>query len=76
MTVLAIHHVSLLVTDTARALKFYHELLGLPIAERPELGFPGAWLDVAGGQIHLLEIPEAITTRTRMARAPSRIMPP
>lgn len=53
-----INHVSLLVADTRRALGFYHGTLGLAInTQRPELGFPGAWLDVAGNQqIHLLEL--------------------
>ena len=56
--IVAINHVSLLVADTARALDFYHGLLGLDIdASRPELDFPGAWLIVGGGQIHLLELP-------------------
>lgn len=51
------HHVSVLVNDTARALVFYRDLLGLPVAARPDLGFPGAWLDLgAGQQIHLLEV--------------------
>ncbi|MDX1697471.1 MAG: VOC family protein [Thiohalobacterales bacterium] len=52
-------HVSILVNDTGRALDFYHGILGLPVnAERPDLGFPGAWLDVGPGQqIHLLELP-------------------
>jgi glyoxylase I family protein len=52
-----IHHVSLLVADTGRALAFYRDLLGLPQAERPDLGFPGAWLAVGERQIHLLELP-------------------
>ncbi|PKM45343.1 MAG: glyoxalase [Gammaproteobacteria bacterium HGW-Gammaproteobacteria-1] len=52
-----LHHVSLLVADTARALGFYRDILGLAEAPRPELGFPGAWLDVGGQQIHLLELP-------------------
>jgi len=61
MTILSIHHVSLLVSDTGRALDFYQGLLGLPRAERPELGFPGAWLEVpGGGQIHLLELPSSM----------------
>ncbi len=52
------HHVSLLVADTARSLDFYVGLLGLDIApDRPDLGFPGAWLSIGGGQIHLLELP-------------------
>ena len=60
--IVAIHHVSLLVADTARALDFYHGLLGLEIdMSRPEMDFPGAWLNVGAGQIHLLELPDAIS---------------
>lgn len=56
--ILGIHHASLLVADTERALAFYRDLLGLTvIVERPELGFPGAWLRVGDQQIHLLELP-------------------
>lgn len=52
------NHVSLLVADTPRALAFYHGILGLPIdSQRPELGFPGAWLELGDHQqIHLLEL--------------------
>ncbi len=53
----AIHHVSLLVGDTRRALAFYRDLLGLETLPRPELGYPGAWLAVGDRQIHLLELP-------------------
>ena len=54
----AIHHVSLIVADTERALAFYRDLLGLEVEPaRPELGFAGAWLRVGGQQIHLLELP-------------------
>jgi glyoxylase I family protein len=53
-----LHHVSLLVADTGRALGFYRDLLGLePDPARPDLGFPGAWLGIGGQQIHLLELP-------------------
>jgi glyoxylase I family protein len=53
-----LHHVSLLVADTARSLEFYRGLLGLELDEhRPDLGFPGAWLRVGDRQIHLLELP-------------------
>ena len=53
-----LNHVSLLVADTQRALGFYHNILNLPVIARPDLGFPGAWLDIGNGQqIHLLEIP-------------------
>lgn len=53
-----IHHVSLIVADTDRALGFYRGLLGLePVEERPDLGFGGAWLRIGDRQIHLLELP-------------------
>ena len=53
----SINHVSLLVADTRRSLDFYHGLLGLPLVDsRPALDFPGAWLKVGDGQIHLLEL--------------------
>ena len=56
--VTGIHHVSLIVADTERALRFYRDLLGLGRDEqRPDLGYPGAWLNVGGLQIHLLELP-------------------
>ncbi len=52
-----LHHVSVLVRDTERALAFYHGVLGLPVVERPALAFPGAWLDIGRRQqIHLLEL--------------------
>jgi glyoxylase I family protein len=56
---LAIQHVSVIVADTARALGFYRDLLGLAVdPQRPDLGYPGAWLTVgAQQQIHLLELP-------------------
>ena len=63
--VTAIHHVSLLVSDTRRALLFYQGLLGLEIDElRPVLSFPGAWLQVGAAQIHLLELPDALRGAT------------
>ena len=54
----ALHHVSVIVEDTSRALDFYHRVLGLEIDHsRPDLGYPGAWLRVGDAQIHLLELP-------------------
>lgn len=51
-------HAGLLVEDTARALEFYRDVLGLEVdAARPDLGYPGAWLWVGHHQIHLLELP-------------------
>lgn len=53
-----LHHASLLIENTARSLAFYRDVLGLMVFEqRPDLGFPGAWLEVGDQQIHLLELP-------------------
>lgn len=52
-------HASVLVQDTERALEFYTGVLGLELDHnRPELSYPGAWLNLGeGGQIHLIELP-------------------
>ena len=53
-----IHHCSVLISDTERALEFYHAVLGLPVNHsRPDLGYPGAWLNIGDQQLHLLELP-------------------
>ena len=53
----AIHHASIINSDTETSLRFYRDLLGIPTCERPDLGFPGAWLQIGNQQIHLLELP-------------------
>lgn len=58
MKILGLHHVSLVVADTRRALAFYQGILGLAIdPSRPDLSFPGAWLTLGDRQLHLLELP-------------------
>jgi glyoxylase I family protein len=53
-----LHHVSVIVADTEKSLQFYRDLLGLEVcSNRPDLGYPGAWLQLEGAQIHLLELP-------------------
>jgi len=66
--ILSIQHVSVIVADTARALRFYRDTLGLPVdGTRPDLGYPGAWLGVGGQQIHLLELPNPDPVENRPA---------
>lgn len=69
MAISGLDHVSLLVSDTECALAFYRDLLGLAVnPKRPDLGYPGAWLDLADGrQIHLLELPSPDPTQGRPA---------
>ena len=56
MQPLAVHHVSITVTDVDTAFAFYTDVLGLvPRHDRPDFGFGGAWLDAGGQQLHLVE---------------------
>lgn len=51
-------HTSFLVADLDRALDFYHGVLGLELdPDRPDLDYPGAWLQIQAQQIHLLQLP-------------------
>ncbi len=51
-------HASFIVSDTQQSLVFYQQLLGLELDPgRPDLGYPGAWLNIGKEQIHLLELP-------------------
>ena len=51
-----IHHVSINVKDVEAANRFYVDVLGLEVVERPDLGFPGTWLTTGKQEIHLLGI--------------------
>lgn len=54
-----VHHASLLVRDIEMSLGFYRDLLGLSLdSKRPDLGYPGAWLQAGSQQIHLMELPD------------------
>jgi catechol 2,3-dioxygenase-like lactoylglutathione lyase family enzyme len=55
MRVVRLNHASVRIADLARSREFYEGLLGLAPAPRPEMGFPGAWYDVAGAQVHLIQ---------------------
>jgi glyoxylase I family protein len=63
--IVSLNHASLIVANLDVSLKFYSEVLGLQQVYRPDLGFPGAWFQLGGQQIHLLELenPDPITGR-------------
>jgi len=67
VNIMRFHHASLIVTDTEQALGFYRDLLALSVVpDRPDLGYPGAWLDLGSGQqLHLLELenPDSVDGR-------------
>ena len=65
---LEIAHSSVIVADTGTALKFYCDVLQMPLdPERPDLGYPGAWLRLGNQQIHLLELPNPDANTERPA---------
>ncbi len=49
------NHFTIVAEDEARTLAFYVDLLGLCVGQRPDLGFPGAWLYAGAPQavLHL-----------------------
>ena len=51
-----IHHVSINVSDVETAQAFYVDILGLELLDRPDFGFPGAWLRSGGQEVHLIGI--------------------
>jgi glyoxylase I family protein len=51
-----LHHISFRVDDLEESLHFYMGVLGCERLERPDLGFPGAWLQLDNVQVHLLEV--------------------
>jgi len=64
--VMSLDHCSLIVADTDKALEFYKGILGLEVDEsRPDIGYPGAWLQVGSSQIHLLEVPDPYASVNR-----------
>jgi len=63
MRTIGVHHVSINVKNVDEAIGFYTQVLGLEMREdRPAFAFGGAWLDVGGQQIHLIEgeVPEPL----------------
>jgi catechol 2,3-dioxygenase-like lactoylglutathione lyase family enzyme len=58
-----LHHVSLTVTDLERAKHFYSNILCLKEIQRPDFDFPGAWYEIEGQQLHLIELPSSQTIR-------------
>jgi glyoxylase I family protein len=58
MTPIGIHHVSVNVSDPGASVRFYTEILGGQVRDdRPDFGFGGAWIDLGGAQVHLIESP-------------------
>jgi glyoxylase I family protein len=56
MQPVAVHHVSVNVSDADASIAFYTDVLGGRVrGDRPDFGFGGAWIDLGGTQVHLIE---------------------
>jgi glyoxylase I family protein len=56
MQPVAVHHVSVNVSDPAASIAFYTDVIGGRVrSDRPDLGIGGAWIDLGGTQVHLIE---------------------
>jgi len=54
----SILHGTVIVADIDASQRFYCGVLELSIdPDRPDLGYPGLWLDVGQQQIHLMQLP-------------------
>jgi glyoxylase I family protein len=47
-------HVAIMVSNLARSIKFYSNILGLNKVDR-DLNYPGVWYQIGNLQIHLIE---------------------
>ncbi len=62
----SIVHASFIVDDLDAATNFYTQLLGLRLnPDRPDLGYPGVWLDVGQQQVHLMQLPNPDPSKGR-----------
>ncbi len=50
-----LNHVALHVRDINVSMRFYGEVMGLPLLPRPAFGFPGAWYALGRQELHLIE---------------------
>ena len=48
MPLTELNHYLLVAQDLERTKKFYQDVFGLQLAERPDFGFPGYWLSING----------------------------
>ena len=48
--IVGMNHFTVIAEDEKKTLDFYVGLLGMTVGDRPDLGFPGAWLYAGGPQ--------------------------
>lgn len=56
MTPVAVHHVSINVSNATESIAFYVDVLGgVRRDDRPDFSFGGAWINLGTTQVHLIE---------------------
>ena len=50
-----LNHVALHVSDLDESMRFYGEVIGLPLLPRPDFNFRGAWFAFGSQELHLIE---------------------
>jgi catechol 2,3-dioxygenase-like lactoylglutathione lyase family enzyme len=54
MRLVDINHVAIRTLELEKTNRFYSEILGMTFAYRPDLGFPGSWLQMGSSMIHVV----------------------
>jgi catechol 2,3-dioxygenase-like lactoylglutathione lyase family enzyme len=72
MPVTSLNHYLIVSKNLERSKKFYQEVLGLDVAERPDFGFPGYWLKTGDNIcVHLAsQAPNQIRDRFLLKKHP------
>ncbi len=65
ITVKELNHVAIHVSDLDASIRFYRDILGLPILPRPAFNFGGAWFAFGTQELHLIEDKSLITSSRR-----------
>jgi lactoylglutathione lyase len=56
MKIAELNHVALRVRDVDASIRFYRDIIGLPVLPRPDFNFRGAWFRIGTYQeLHLIE---------------------
>ena len=50
-----VNHIGILVSDVARSLKFYKNIMGFEQIRRPNFDATGAWLTIGNCELHLIK---------------------